>query len=122
MVVLFYMIIRVLSQMEEKRRQRDLVYELYKMEVKRRRQASLAAQLTKADFDFRLTNFVSNNVEPGELNQESLSRAEYWESEPFSEPTLPKSVGFIRQLLMRISQLVHGRNGEKPLGKVGNPN
>lgn len=78
-----------------------------------RAEANRIAQLIKPDFEIRLNQFVAN-VETGnehqsqDNNQPFVSRAKYWQCEPFHERTLPKPIEFIRRILQRIAKTVHG--------------
>ena len=81
--------------------------------ARERAEANRIAQLNKPDFAVRLNQFVAN-VESGSEhasepdNEPFVSRAKFWQCEPFHERTLPKPIEFIRRILQRIAKTVHG--------------
>ena len=81
--------------------------------ARERAEANRIAQLNKPDFAVRLNRFVAN-VETGSEhpsehdNEPFVSRAKFWQCEPFHERTLPKPIEFIRRILQRIAKTVHG--------------
>ena len=79
--------------------------------AKIREKKNLIAQFNKPDFDSRLDQFVSENVKstsPTEEPETFVSKDSYWQRETFGEPTRPKPLEFIRQILLRISRIIHG--------------
>lgn len=96
---------------EQKRREEQVAY---RRELARQRaEANRIAQLNKPDFDVRLNRFVANVETVGEHSSQDddepfVSRAKFWQCEPFHERTLPKPIEFIRRILQRIAKAVHG--------------
>ena len=81
--------------------------------ARERAEANRIAQLNKPDFVTRLNQFVANVETVGEHPSQDddepfVSRAKFWQCEPFHERTLPKPIEFIRRILQRIAKAVHG--------------
>lgn len=72
-------------------------------QAKIRQQQLLEAQLTKPDFSSRLKNFTNQAV----TDEPFVSKAKFWQAETDYQPSQPRSISFIRRLLMRISKHVN---------------
>lgn len=71
--------------------------------AKVRQKKSLEAQLAKPDFETRLQNFTRLPC-----GQESfVPKAKFWQAETDYEPSRPRSISFIRRLLIRIAKHVN---------------
>ena len=106
---LFWMILQ--NTIHQMRREQQARYR--RRLARERAEANQIAQLNKPDFDVRLNQFVANVKTADEFpsqddNEPFVSRAKFWQCEPFHERTLPKPIEFIRRILQRISKAVHG--------------
>jgi hypothetical protein len=84
----------------------------YRELVRKKIEAKVQAQLHKEDFDTRLNQFVSANVEPGtepaDRDEPFVSRVPFWQREVIRERSMPKPIELIRRLLQHISKVIQG--------------
>ena len=74
-----------------------------------RQAANAQAQLTKSSFDHRLHRFLDANIHIPDQGSDNFARpTPYWQRQPFHKKTPAKPIAWIRSILYRIRQTIHG--------------
>jgi len=107
MVIWYFQTVSWRSSIAMHARRREIL-EYRRMVVRERERQNVTAQLSKPEFEDRLAAFVSNvdaTQEPLSPDEPFISKAKFWQREPFGTPTPPRPIEYIRQLLHRLSSL-----------------